>query len=216
MNSLTDRDVIDKISDACEAGVRMLMIVRGICCIRANVPGRTDGLLVRQIVGRFLEHARVYAFGVDADTVYLSSADMMTRNTERRVEIAYPVLDPTCRSFVVSYMNLQLADNAKARQLTAEGTWERLERAEGTPRVDSQDLLLALAYRRSRAAQGAEVEALSPISVMQYQRPPRGRPHRLLMEERTLRRQVPGSAGGERSQRRETTWRHIEDRKSVV
>ena len=166
MNSLTDRDVIDKISDACEAGVRMLMIVRGICCIRANVPGRTDGLLVRQIVGRFLEHARVYAFGVDADTVYLSSADMMTRNTERRVEIAYPVLDPTCRSFVVSYMNLQLADNAKARQLTAEGTWERLERAEGTPRVDSQDLLLALAYRRSRAAQGAEVEALSPISVI--------------------------------------------------
>ena len=101
-----------------------------------------------------------------ADTVYLSSADMMTRNTERRVEIAYPVLDPTCRSFVVSYMNLQLADNAKARQLTAEGTWERLERAEGTPRVDSQDLLLALAYRRSRTARGVEAEALSPISVI--------------------------------------------------
>ena len=94
MNSLTDRDVIDKISEACEAGVRVVMIVRGICCIKAGVPGKTDGLVVRQIAGRFLEHARIYAFGEDMDTIYLSSADMMTRNTERRVEIAYPVRDP--------------------------------------------------------------------------------------------------------------------------
>ncbi|OFK24333.1 polyphosphate kinase 1 [Olsenella sp. HMSC062G07] len=164
MNSLTDRDVIDKIADACQAGVRMLMIVRGICCIRANVPGRTDGLVVRQIVGRFLEHARVYAFGVDADTIYLSSADMMTRNTERRVEIAYPVLDPTCRSLVMTYMNIQLADNAKSRQLTSEGDWEKVVAPPDAPHVDSQDLLLALAYRRSRAAQGVGAESLSPLA----------------------------------------------------
>jgi polyphosphate kinase len=68
MNSLTDRDVIDKIAEACEAGVRVIMIVRGICCIKANVPGKTDGLVVHQIVGRFLEHARVYAFGADIRT----------------------------------------------------------------------------------------------------------------------------------------------------
>ncbi len=164
MNSLTDRDVIDKISDACEAGVHMIMIIRGICCIKAGVPGKTDGLVIRQIVGRFLEHARVYAFGVDSDTVYLSSADMMTRNTERRVEIAYPVLDPTCRSLVISYMNIQLADNAKARQLDENGTWHRLKKGEGVPSIDAQDLFLSLALRKSRATRGANTEALSPLS----------------------------------------------------
>ena len=149
MNSLTDRDVIDKISEACEAGVRMMLIVRGICCIKANVPGKTDGLVVREIVGRYLEHARVYAFGAKVDMVYLSSADMMTRNTERRVEIAYPVKDPICRQLVLTYMNLQLADNVKARQLTADGTWEPIERKEGEPAISSQDELMQLAWRRS-------------------------------------------------------------------
>lgn len=151
MNSLTDRDVIDKLSDACREGVRVILIIRGICCIRANVKGRTEGLVIRQIVGRFLEHARVYAFGVETDTVYLSSADMMTRNTERRVEIAYPVLDPTCKALVVGYMNLQLADNAKARQLTEEGTWEVVGRGGNARRIASQELLLSLAYRRAHA-----------------------------------------------------------------
>lgn len=151
MNSLTDRDVIDKISEACEAGVRVLLIVRGICCIKANIPGKTDNLVVRQIVGRFLEHARIYAFGSDTDTLYLSSADMMTRNTEHRVEIAYPVFDPTCRSIVNTFINLQLADNVKARQLTSDGTWEKVEHKEGDPELNSQEVLLALAYARARA-----------------------------------------------------------------
>ena len=163
MNSLTDRDVIDKISEACEAGVTVIMVVRGICCIKANVPGKTDGLIIRQIVGRFLEHARIYAFGVEADTVYLSSADMMTRNTERRVEIAFPVLDPTCRSMIVQFANLQLIDNVKASQLTSNGTWERLSASDGEPRINSQETLLAYAYRRAHEAQGA-ADVLSPIS----------------------------------------------------
>ena len=93
MNSLTDRDVIDRLAEASQAGVEVIMIIRGICCMLPGVKGRTTGIEIRQIVGRLLEHARIYAFGVDADTIYLSSADMMTRNTERRVEIAYPVLD---------------------------------------------------------------------------------------------------------------------------
>lgn len=152
MNSLTDRDVIDKISEACEAGVKVRLVVRGICCIKADVPGKTDGLVVRQIVGRFLEHARIYAFGEEADTIYLSSADMMTRNTERRVEIAYPVTDPACRRIVCRFMELQLADNVKARQLTSEGTWGRVERAEGNPEVNCQEVLLAEAYEAAREA----------------------------------------------------------------
>ncbi|MCR4870081.1 MAG: polyphosphate kinase 1 [Atopobiaceae bacterium] len=163
MNSLTDRDVIDKIAEACEAGVRVVMIIRGICCIRANVPGRTDGLMVRQIVGRFLEHARIYAFGTEADTVYLSSADMMTRNTEHRVEIAYPVLDPTCRAMVMQYVNLQLADNVKARQLTSDGAWVPIEAPEGEEPFNSQEILLAYAYRRSRFGAAAD-EITAPIS----------------------------------------------------
>ena len=152
MNSLTDRDVIDKISEACEAGVQVVMIVRGICCIKAGVPGKTDGLVVRQIAGRFLEHARIYAFGEYMDTIYLSSADMMTRNTERRVEIAYPVRDPACSEIVRHFVELQLSDNVKARQLTAEGTWARVDADEDAPRVVCQEELLREAYAHARAA----------------------------------------------------------------
>ena len=152
MNSLTDRDVIDKLSEACEAGVEVQMTIRGIACIKANVPGKTDGLQVRQIVGRFLEHARIYAFGVDADIIYLSSADMMTRNTERRVEIAYPVFDPACREIVKHFMELQHADNVKARQLDENGEWRPVPVAEGELAVNSQETLLAEAYARAREA----------------------------------------------------------------
>ena len=152
MNSLTDRDVIDKISEACEAGVRVIMIVRGICCIKAGVPGKTDGLVIRQIAGRFLEHARIYAFGEDMDTIYLSSADMMTRNTERRVEIAYPVRDPACSEIVRHFIKLQLSDNVKARQLTSEGTWARIESEPDAPRVICQEVLLKEAYEKAKAA----------------------------------------------------------------
>ena len=159
MNSLTDRDVIDKISEACEAGVRVVMIVRGICCIKAGVPGKTDGLVIRQIAGRFLEHARIYAFGEEMDTIYLSSADMMTRNTERRVEIAYPVRDPACREIVRHFIELQLSDNVKARQLTAEGTWARIEADPDAPRIVCQEVLLREAYERARAAVEARADA---------------------------------------------------------
>jgi polyphosphate kinase len=163
LNSLTDRDVIDKISEACEAGVTVIMIIRGICCIRAGVPGKTDGLIVHQIVGRLLEHSRVYAFGADTDVVYLSSADMMTRNTERRVEICYPVLDPVCRDMVIQYMNLQVLDNVKARRLTPEGTWEPIPAPAGVAHVNSQQTLIALAYRRAMLADDDPESRLVPL-----------------------------------------------------
>ncbi len=152
LNSLTDREVIDKIAEASCAGVRVDMIIRGISCLKPGVPGKTENVHVRSIVGRFLEHARVYAFGVDSDMIYLSSADMMTRNTEHRVEIAFPVLDPTCRALVHEYMGMQLRDNVKARNLTSDGTWVPVERAEGEKPFNSQEALLERAYRNAEAA----------------------------------------------------------------
>ena len=152
LNSLTDREVIDKIAEASCAGVRVDMIIRGISCLKPGVPGKTENVHVRSIVGRFLEHARVYAFGVDSDMIYLSSADMMTRNTEHRVEIAFPVLDPTCRALVHEYMGMQLRDNVKARSLTSDGTWVPVERKEGERPFNSQEALLERAYRNAEAA----------------------------------------------------------------
>ena len=152
LNSLTDREVIDKIAEASCAGVRVDMIIRGISCLKPGVPGKTENVHVRSIVGRFLEHARVYAFGVDSDMIYLSSADMMTRNTEHRVEIAYPVLDPTCRALVHEYMDMQLRDNVKARSLTSDGTWVPVEHREGEKPFNSQEALLERAYRNAESA----------------------------------------------------------------
>ena len=151
LNSLTDREVIDKIAEASCAGVRVDMIIRGISCLKPGVPGKTENVHVRSIVGRFLEHARVYAFGVDSDMIYLSSADMMTRNTEHRVEIAFPVLDPTCRALVHEYMGMQLRDNVKARSLTSDGTWVPVERKEDEKPFNSQEALLERAYRNAEA-----------------------------------------------------------------
>lgn len=171
MNSLTDRNVIDKIAEAVQAGVSVTLIVRGICCILPGIEGRTEGLEIRQIVGRLLEHSRVYAFGTEADTLYLSSADMMTRNTERRVEIAFPVLDPTCRDLVVEYMDLQLSDNVKARRLTAEGTWEPIEVEADEPLVNSQEVLIALAYHHAMVRRGPAGRS-APLSPELAQLPP--------------------------------------------
>ena len=162
MNSLTDRDVIDRLADASQAGVEVVMIIRGICCMLPGVKGRTMGIEIRQIVGRLLEHARIYSFGVDADTIYLSSADMMTRNTERRVEIAYPVLDPTCRRIVCDYMALQLSDNVKARRLTSKGTWAPIKRREGEPAINCQEQLMARAYARAHEFEPQAVAPLAP------------------------------------------------------
>ncbi len=152
LNSLTDREVIDKIAEASCAGVRVDMIIRGISCLKPGVAGKTENVHVRSIVGRFLEHARVYAFGVDSDMIYLSSADMMTRNTEHRVEIAFPVLDPTCRALVHEYMGMQLRDNVKARSLTSDGTWVPVKRKDEEKPFNSQEALLERAYRNAEAA----------------------------------------------------------------
>ena len=192
MNSLTDREVIDKIAEASQAGVRVQMIIRGISCLLPGIAGKTENVTVRSIVGRFLEHARVYAFGADADTVYLSSADMMTRNTEHRVEIAFPVLDASLRERVCGYMEDQLRDNAKARELSREGIWETVPRAEGEAVFNSQEYLMRCACKR--AADAAERDAATRDSASSGQ-PPAMEPMDALAEAATGAYDVPGSAG---------------------
>ena len=137
MNSLTDRDIIDKLVEASCAGVKIELIVRGICCLLPGVPGRTENMRVISIVGRFLEHSRVYCFGSGEDrAVYISSADLMTRNTDKRVEIAAPVLDRSIADRIVSILELMLTDNVKARRLCPDGKYRRIE-VTGDP-VDAQ------------------------------------------------------------------------------
>lgn len=121
-NALTDKDIIDKLVEASGAGVEVKMIVRGICCLRPQIPGLTDHISIVSIVGRFLEHARIYAFGVGEETqVYISSADWMTRNQERRVEIACPILDKELRHRILYMMNVMFSDNVKARDILPDG-----------------------------------------------------------------------------------------------
>lgn len=161
MNSLTDREVIDKISEASCAGVHVDMIIRGICCLLPGIPGKTENVRVRAIVGRMLEHARAYCFGSEFDTIYLSSADMMTRNTEHRVEIAYPLLDPAVRERVRADVLVQLADNVKGRELGPDGLYHKIEVPQGGRAVDSQLTFMRRAEERAAAVQRRQFEARS-------------------------------------------------------
>lgn len=124
-NSLTDRDIIQKLIEASQAGVKIALIVRGICCIVPQIPGYTHNITVISIVGRFLEHERVFCFGTgDQMKLFISSADMMTRNTERRVETACPVYDPDLKQRIFSVLEYMLADNTKAWEQYSDGSYE--------------------------------------------------------------------------------------------
>lgn len=137
MNSLTDVDYISKVCEASRAGVRVDLIVRGICCILPGVPGYTENVRVMSIVGRYLEHARIFSFGTGAEQkVYIGSADMMTRNTEKRVEVACPILDDGIRRQVNHYLKVMLSDNVKARVLLGDGSYVKKKASELS--VDSQ------------------------------------------------------------------------------
>ena len=147
MNSLTDKEIIDKFAEASAAGVKIELVIRGICCLLPGVPGKTENIRVISIVGRFLEHSRVYSFGRGKDRVtYISSADLMTRNTDKRVEIAAPVLDSRIADRIVGILQTMLADNIKARKLCADGEYRKVETL-GDP-LDAQAYFLSEANRK--------------------------------------------------------------------
>ena len=151
INSLTDKRIIDRLIAASQAGVEIDLVVRGICCLIPGVPGMTDHIRVRSIVGRFLEHSRIYMFGRgERQRVYIASADLMTRNTLRRVEVAAPVTDPQLRTQLAEMFDLMLRDNQQARELHSDGTYVRVP-CEGEP-VNAQEALYQLAYDRAAEA----------------------------------------------------------------
>ena len=148
MNSLTDKKIIDKLIEASQAGVKIDMVIRGICCLIPGVKGKTENIQVRSIVGRFLEHSRIYIFGTqEREKVYIASADFMTRNTLRRVEVAAPVYDKDLKMQLEEMFITMLSDNQKARQEDSRGNYEIAE-AQETP-LNSQVFFYEQAYMRA-------------------------------------------------------------------
>ena len=138
-NSINDPEIINKISEASCAGVRVDMIVRGICCVRAGVPGKTENVHIRSIVGRYLEHSRIYCFGSGADMrIYIASGDFLTRNTERRVEVGVRIKEPRIARQLYGILELQLRDTVNARVMQPDGTYVKVKPLDGQPPVDSQ------------------------------------------------------------------------------
>lgn len=159
MNSLTDKDIIEKLAEASRAGVKIELVVRGICCLIAGVEGDTENIRVISIVGRFLEHSRIYIFGTgDRRRVYISSADFMTRNTERRVEVAAPLLDKSIADRAVEIFETMLRDNVKAREQDSNGNYYHVQPKEGEPRLNSQIYFYEQAYKAAEQAQHEEEE----------------------------------------------------------
>lgn len=155
MNSVTDVDFIEQISRASRAGVEVDLLVRGICCIRPGVEGYTDHVRVTSIVGRFLEHPRIFSFGRgSAQKLYIGSADMMTRNTEKRVEVGCPVYDEDLRARLNHMLQVMLEDNVKARVLDAAGTY--LKKGQGEPFVDAQEVFMQEAVQAAAVKKPAK------------------------------------------------------------
>ena len=138
-NSISDRDIILKLQEASCAGVRIDMIVRGICCVRAEVPGKTENLHIRSLVGRYLEHGRIYSFYDGTETrIYIASGDFLTRNTECRVEVGVRVEDPILIRKLSDILQLQLRDNVNAREMRADGSYQKVKSAPGEELVNGQ------------------------------------------------------------------------------
>ena len=152
INSLTDKAIITKLVEASQAGVKIEMIVRGICCLIPGIEGYTENIKVVSIVGRFLEHSRIYRFGTkEREKVYLASADFMTRNTIRRVEVAAPVLDDTLKERLDWMFETMMKDNEKGKCLNASGKY--VDRESNGTKLNSQELFYAMAYSNAEKAQ---------------------------------------------------------------
>ena len=152
MNSLTDKKIIDKLIEASQAGVKIDMVIRGICCLIPGVKGKTENIQVRSIVGRFLEHSRIYIFGTqEREKIYIASADFMTRNTLRRVEVAAPIYDKDLKMQLEEMFITMLSDNQKARQEDSRGNYE-IVAVQETP-LNSQEFFYDQAYMNAQKIQ---------------------------------------------------------------
>lgn len=159
MNSVTDVDFIRKVSEASRAGVRVDLIVRGICCILPGVPEYTENVRVMSVVGRYLEHPRIFSFGTGKEQkIYIGSADMMTRNTEKRVEVACPVLDEQIRRQINHDLKVMLSDNVKARVMQKDGTYtkRKLKDESSGKMIDSQAVFMEEALKAAEEVQKKE------------------------------------------------------------
>ena len=161
INSLTDKTIIDRLILASQEGVKIDLVVRGICCLLPGVPGETENIRVISIVGRFLEHSRIYIFGTEGrQSVYIASADFMTRNTLRRVEVAAPILDAGLRRRLTEMFRTMLRDNQQARELKNTGEYVRV-RNDATP-LNCQEFFYRQAYQQ--AAEPTEAAPAAPVS----------------------------------------------------
>ena len=159
-NSVTDRELIDKLSEASGAGVRIDLIVRGICCILPQIPGKTENITVTSVVGRFLEHSRVYCFMDGGDyELYISSADFMTRNTTRRVEIGCPVKNAQIKARILHFLEMMLSDNVKARHMLPDGNY--LPVSNGESPFSCQEFFMQEAERHQHDEQDKKSSFLS-------------------------------------------------------
>lgn len=145
INSLTDKKIIDKLIEASRAGVKIEMVIRGICCLQSGLPGFTENIRIISIVGRYLEHSRIYIFGTgERERIYIASADFMTRNTLRRVEVAAPIYDEKLKLRIKEMFGFMLSDNVKAREQQSDGTYVKVQKGD-TP-LNSQELFYEMAY----------------------------------------------------------------------
>ena len=136
-NAVTSKKMIEKLVEASQAGVKIQLIVRGICCIIPGVKDYTENIQVVSIVGRYLEHSRIYIFGDKDPEVYISSADLMTRNLERRVEVGAPIHDPRIKKTILNMFDIMLHDNVKASRLLNDGTYKRVKNKQ--EKINSQE-----------------------------------------------------------------------------
>ena len=164
MNSLVDDGIIRALYEAAMAGVKIDLVVRGICCLRPGVPGISENIRVTSIVGRFLEHSRIYYFENGGDSkVYLASADWMQRNLDRRVEVAFIVEDEDIKKEVCEIMDITLADNVKARVMQSDGTYKRVDRRGKEP-IHSQMLFYDMAIEKNRSEKKEKTDIFIPMT----------------------------------------------------
>lgn len=174
MNALSDEEMIRVLYEASAAGVRIKLLVRGICCLRTGIPGVSDNIEVHSIVGRYLEHSRIYMFGNGGETkIFLASADMMTRNLNRRVELMFPVEDEQIQSTITDVFNLLMNDNVKTRVMGTDGHYFKRDRRGKVP-VNAQEYFARLAEQRAISRQKLIQEKRTFTPVLGHEDQPEG------------------------------------------